>query len=40
MSKSEWSKACKRVENRLDVLQREAVQANERMRRPRLSERK
>ena len=40
MSKSEWARACKRVENRLDVLQREAVDANKRLRQPRLSERK
>ena len=40
MSKGEWARACKRVENRLDVLQREAVDANKRLRQPRLSERK
>ena len=40
MSKTEWARACKRVENRLDVLQREAVDANKRLRQPRLSERK
>jgi hypothetical protein len=40
MSKAEWARACRRVENRLDVLQREAVHANERLRRPRMSERK
>ena len=40
MSKTEWARACKRVENRLDVLQRQAVDANERLRQPRLSERK
>ena len=40
MSKTEWARACKRVENRLDNLQRQAVDANERLRQPRLSERK
>ena len=40
MSKTEWARACKRVENRLDDLQRQAVDANERLRQPRLSERK
>jgi hypothetical protein len=40
MSKTEWARACKRVENRLDFLDRQAVDANERLRQPRLSERK
>lgn len=40
MSKSEWARACKRVENRLDTLQREAVDANKRLPQRRLSERK
>jgi hypothetical protein len=39
MSKSEWARACKRVENRLDMLQREAVDANKRLPQRRLSER-
>jgi len=39
-SASIWARACKRVENRLGSLQRQAVGANERLRQPRLSERK
>ena len=40
MSKGEWARACKRVENRLDMLQREAVDSNKRLGQRRLSERK
>ena len=40
MSKAEWARACKRVENRLDTLQREALDSNKRLRQRRLSERK
>lgn len=39
MSKTEWARACKRVENRLDKLQLDAQQANQRQRKSRTSQR-
>ena len=38
MSRGEWARACKRVENRLQTLQEQALEANAKQRRPRLSE--